>query len=94
MEAVSLFEDFVENVMDGDGLAVGTRVVDTVNTNFFQSTNPSVNLGAQTMLIRNNDFISDVAYETDTVEIGFNGNFTISFWHAYLIESGYDGGVV
>ena len=94
METLTLFEDFQENVIAGDGRAVGTRVIDTVNTPFFQSLNPGVNLGAQTMLIRNNAFISDVAYETDAIEVGYNGNLTVSFWHAYLIESGFDGGVI
>lgn len=94
METFALFDNWQENVMVGGEQAEGTRVRDTVNTAFFQGMSPGVNLGAQTMLIRNNGFESDVAYETSSFEVGFGGDFVVNFWHAYLLEQDYDGGVI
>ncbi|MBO1255044.1 rhombosortase-dependent M36 family metallopeptidase [Alteromonas sp. 5E99-2] len=94
METAALFEDFSENVIVGGSIAAGTLGTDTGNTSFFSSTNPGVDLGAQTMFLNNNTFVSDVAFETRPVEVGFAGDFSIEFWHSYLLEDGFDGGVV
>ena len=46
------------------------------------------------MYLNNNDFQSDVAIESREFDIGFAGDFEVSFWHFYLIENEWDGGVV
>ncbi|GAB3016972.1 rhombosortase-dependent M36 family metallopeptidase [Bowmanella dokdonensis] len=94
MESLSLLNDWQENIMEGDDLAVGTRVIDTDNTGFFQGYNPDVDLEEQTMLLLNNGFQSDVAYETAPFTVGTDGDFEVSFWHFYWLENGWDGGVV
>ncbi|MBE1301611.1 MAG: GlyGly-CTERM sorting domain-containing protein [Alteromonadaceae bacterium] len=92
MESLALFANFKENDLKGG--ASGTQVTDVQFTAFLQQFNPGVNLGAQTMLLLNNGFESDVAFETDMVEVGYGSEFAISFWHMYLLEAGWDGGVV
>lgn len=92
MEDLAVFSDFKENVLKGD--AAGTQQVDTVNTGFFQFLNPLVNLGAQTMFLVNNAFESDVAVETDVMQVGYGQNFSMSFWHFYWLEESWDGGVI
>lgn len=88
----SLF-DLQENVMTGGDLAKGTQsMAADDNVAFFNSF--GFGLGEQTMFIQNNDFESDVAVETKAFDIGFSGNFEVSFWHFYLIENEWDGGVV
>lgn len=94
MESIALFENWKENIMSGDELAVDTRSIDTDNIGFFSSLNPDVDFGAQAMYLNNNSFESDVAYETDTFEIGYAGNFEMSFWHFYWLEQTWDGGVI
>ncbi|MBC3767389.1 rhombosortase-dependent M36 family metallopeptidase [Neptunicella marina] len=94
METAAIFQNWKEHVQAGGDLAEGTRVADMANTGFLQSLNPGVDLGATTMLIYNNDFESDVAYESNAFEVGYNGDFTVSFWHFYWIEEEWDGGVV
>jgi hypothetical protein len=85
--------DWKENVMTGDDLAVGTQSMATGgNINFFNSF--GFGLGEQTMYLNNNDFQSDVAVESREFDIGFAGDFEVSFWHFYLIENEWDGGVV
>ena len=94
METLSFFSDFKENVMRGGENAIGTQQFDTLNTGFFQSLNPGVNLGSQTMYLANNGFESDVAVETDHMQIGYESDFTLSFWHFFWIENTWDGGVI
>ena len=94
METFALFEDFQENVMVGGDEAENTQMIDRANIGFFQSLNPSVNLGAQSMLLINNAFETDVAVETDMMQVGFGTDFTMSFWHFYALEQDWDGGVV
>ena len=94
MEDQSFFNDFKEKVMRGGEDAEGVQTVDTINTSYFQGFNPNVNFGEQTMLLLNTEFESDVAVETDYMQIGYEDDFSISFWHLFMIEGGYDGGVV
>lgn len=92
VSASSLF-DLSENVMFGGSNAVGTQSMDNSgNIGFFDQA--GFGLGAQTMFLNNNGFQSDVAIESKTFEIGYAGDFEISFWHLYLIEQDWDGGVV
>ncbi|KGJ99330.1 rhombosortase-dependent M36 family metallopeptidase [Thalassotalea sp. ND16A] len=93
METTSLFVDWQENVMVGDEFAQGTQSYDDGgNVGWFASF--GYDLGAQTMYLNNNDFQSDVAVETATFEVGYGGDFSMSFWHFYGIEADWDGGVV
>ncbi|MDF2177551.1 rhombosortase-dependent M36 family metallopeptidase [Aliiglaciecola sp. CAU 1673] len=93
MESVSLFNDWRENVMFGGDMAEGTLDVDNGgNVGFFASF--GYDLGEQTLFLNNNGFQSDVAIETKPFQIGYGGNFEVSFWHFYGIEEDYDGGVV
>lgn len=94
METLSMFKDFSEVVMRGGDAAVGTQVIDTINTGFFQGFNPGVNLGSQTMLLINNGFESDVAIETDYMQVGYEADFALDFWHFFYIENTWDGGVI
>ncbi|MFQ3220130.1 MAG: hypothetical protein ACI8R9_000762 [Paraglaciecola sp.] len=94
METLAIFNNWTENIVIGGELAKGTLSTDTLNTAFFASLNPGIDLGQQTMFLNNNDFESDVAFESDAVQIGYGGDFEISFWHVYWLEEQYDGGVV
>jgi hypothetical protein len=95
METIALLDNWKENIMHGGELAVGTRSIDnSANIGFFASLNPGVDLGTQAMSLNNNDFESDAAYETDTFEIGYGGDFEMSFWHFYWLEETWDGGVI
>ncbi|MBQ4849297.1 rhombosortase-dependent M36 family metallopeptidase [Pseudoalteromonas sp. MMG012] len=94
MEGYNLFADFKENVMTGGDLAKGTQNFNTSNTAFFSSGNPDVEFGEQTMFLRNNGFESDVTVESKNFEVGFGNDFSISFWHLYLLEDNWDGGVL
>ncbi|MFC3031581.1 rhombosortase-dependent M36 family metallopeptidase [Pseudoalteromonas fenneropenaei] len=94
MEGLTAFADFKEHVMKGGELAMGTQAVDTQNTAYFASKNPGVNFGAQTMFLANTGFESDVGVETEAFEVGFGPDFSVSFWHLYMLEAGWDGAVV
>ncbi|BDX04741.1 M36 family metallopeptidase [Planctobacterium marinum] len=94
METLASLDNFKENVMYGGSDAAGTQTFDTVNTGYFQSFNPGVDLGSQTMLLLNNSFQSDVAVETDMVEVAYGQDFSINFWHFYWLEEAWDGAVV
>lgn len=94
METLATIDNFKENVMFGGDSARGTQGFDSVNTGFFQSLNPDVDLGTQSMILFNNAFQSDVAVETDMVEIAYGQDFSISFWHFYWLEEAWDGAVI
>ena len=95
METIALLDNWKENIMRGGELAADTRSIDNSgNVGFFSSLNPSVDLGSQVMFLNNNSFESDLAYETDTFEIGYGGDFEMSFWHFYWLEETWDGGVI
>lgn len=51
-------------------------------------------LDSTVMFIGNQAFETDVAFETQTFDVGFAGNFAVSFDHFYSFETGFDGGVV
>ncbi len=91
--AASTIHDLVENVLKGGEQAKGTQDFDNGgNIPFFASF--GFDLGEQAMVLNNNEFESDVAVETRPFEIGYAGDFEVSFWHFYGIEEGWDGGVV
>lgn len=94
METLAIFEDWQENVLVGGEDAEGTQRFDQINTAFFQSRNPNINLGTQTQAFNNNPFESDVAFETRAFTVADEGEFEMSFWHFYLLEETFDGGVV
>jgi fungalysin metallopeptidase (M36)/PA domain-containing protein/K319-like protein len=82
MNTPAVMNDFSENVMAGGDMAQGT---------FSQQNWSADDLYAYGV---NNSFTSDVAFETKTMTVGFNGNFSINFWHFYDLEAKWDGGVV
>ncbi|KAF7764958.1 hypothetical protein PCIT_b1069 [Pseudoalteromonas citrea] len=94
MEGYNLFADFKEHVMTGAELAKGTQTFNTSNTAFFAAGNEGVEFGEQTMFLRNNGFESDVAVETKNFEVGFGNDFSVSFWHLFILEENWDGGVL
>ncbi|MBA6263931.1 MAG: rhombosortase-dependent M36 family metallopeptidase [Colwellia sp.] len=94
MEDISLFKNWTENVMTGGKFAVGTQSFDNGGNIPFFAGSSGVDLGAQAMVIGNNSFQSDVAVETKAIQVGYAGNFEMSFWHFYGLEEGWDGGVV
>jgi len=85
---LSRMNDYKENVLSGISAANGT----------FQLAQWSADDGF--IYASNNQFASDVSYETRAMTVGYEGDYTISFWHYYDMEEeadagfGYDGGVV
>ena len=79
---LSRLNDFTETVMAGDDMAMGTWGLDQWDA--------SDGMIAAT----GNSFVSDVAFQTRPMSVGFDGEYTISFWHLYNMEEGYDGAVV
>ncbi len=49
---------------------------------------------SEVMFIEDRDSESDVAYETRSFNVGFAGDFRVSFDHWYRFETGFDGGVL
>ncbi|CCQ12817.1 Metalloprotease MEP2 [Pseudoalteromonas luteoviolacea B = ATCC 29581] len=94
MEGLTGKADFRQHVMYGGELAANTQTFTSANINFFSGWNPGIDFGQQTMFLQNNDFQSDVGFETEVFEVGYGDNFSISFWHLYLLEADWDGGVV
>lgn len=92
MESYASLNNFKEVVIAGGDMAKGTRALDSTYAGFFESVGHPV--GEQYMYIANNGFSSDVAYETKTFEIGYGGDFVLSFWHYFEFEENYDGGVI
>ena len=92
METYASLNNFKEVVLVGGAQAEGSRALDGVNAAFFNSKGHPV--GSQYMYIANNGFTSDVAYETQTFEVGYGGDFVLNFWHYFQFEDKYDGGVV
>lgn len=84
--------NFKERVLVGGDLAVGSRELDSEDAPFFKSKGHDV--GNQVMWIHNNGFTSDVVYETKPFSVGYAGEFSLSFWHYFQFEAGYDGGVI
>lgn len=79
---LSRLHDFTENVMAGGEMAGDTWGLDQWDADDGMISSTS------------NSFTSDVAYQTRTMSVGFDGDYTISFWHLYNLEEGYDGAVV
>ena len=91
-ETYASLENFKERVLAGGDMAKNSRVLEDILMSIVNSAGQD--LGNQYMLIRNNGFSSDVAYETKAFEVGYAGDFVLSFWHLYAFEDAYDGGVV
>ncbi|XQW84811.1 rhombosortase-dependent M36 family metallopeptidase [Thalassotalea piscium] len=86
-ETVATLHDWTENVMTGGDLAKGTVSLDSTYAGLFP-------VDEQYIFINNNQFTSDVAFETKTFNVGYAGNFTVSWWQYFEIEENWDGGVV
>ncbi|QSX37768.1 rhombosortase-dependent M36 family metallopeptidase [Shewanella sedimentimangrovi] len=87
MEDYSGLADFKENVLAGGDMAEGTGMLDGTYAAYFP-------VDSQYLYIANNGFESDVAFETKPVQIGYGGDFTISWFQYFEIEENWDGGVV
>ncbi|TVP10897.1 rhombosortase-dependent M36 family metallopeptidase [Shewanella sp. KCT] len=87
MEDFAGLKDFNEVVLEGGDLAKGTAQLSSRYAAYFP-------VDTQYLYIRNNGFSSDVAYETKPFTVGYGGDFTMSWFHYFEIEKGYDGGVV
>ncbi|TDF41633.1 peptidase [Alteromonadaceae bacterium M269] len=94
MESLSVLNDWAENVEFGGDAARNSRRLDRLEVDFFQTRNPSIDLGEQSQVINNNGFFSDISYETREFTVLDTGEFTMSFWHFYDFEEGFDGGVI
>lgn len=97
----SAFDDFEspagriswsENVMIGGEAAEGTSSLDSFFTPQLAGLLPG--LGENMLYLNNNSFMSDVSVETQEFDVGFNGDFVVSWTHYYQIEANFDGGVV
>lgn len=82
LNTLSRLHDFTEVVMSGGDMAKGTWGLDQWDANDGMITSTA------------NSFTSDVAYQTRPMSVGYSGDYTISFWHLYNLEEGYDGAVV
>lgn len=82
LNSLARLNDFSETVITGDDFAKNTWGLDQFD----------VNDGM--IAAKANTFISDVVYQTRTISVGFNGDFTIGFWHLYNLEEGFDGAIV
>ncbi|MCL1067467.1 rhombosortase-dependent M36 family metallopeptidase [Shewanella olleyana] len=82
LNTLSRMKDFTENVIAGDVMAIGTFGLDQWDE--FDGL----------LSATGNSFTSDVAYETRPTTVGFAGDYTVSFWHLYNLEEGFDGAVV
>lgn len=82
LNTLSRLHDFTETVMVGGDMASGTFGLDQWDA--------SDGLISAT----GNSFTADVGYQTRPMSVGFDGEYTISFWHLYNLEEGYDGAVV
>ncbi|ARD44722.1 rhombosortase-dependent M36 family metallopeptidase [Colwellia sp. PAMC 21821] len=82
LNTLSRLNDFTETVLQGGDMATGTFFLDQwdADDGLIAATGHS--------------FTSDVAYQTRTMSVGFDGDYSIEFWHLYNMESGYDGAVV
>ena len=95
MESFASRGNFEEKVLfNGVVDAEGTSSLHTQFTAFMQSLNPGVDLGSQMMFLANNSFQSDVAIETREIEVAYGQDFSMSFWHFYWLENGWDGAVL
>ncbi|ACA88026.1 rhombosortase-dependent M36 family metallopeptidase [Shewanella woodyi] len=82
LNTLSRLNDFTETVIVGGEMAKGTFGLDQ-----WDDTDGLISGTG-------NSFTSDVGYETRPTSVGFDGEFTVSFWHLYNLETGYDGAVV
>ncbi|MDG1750189.1 MAG: M36 family metallopeptidase, partial [Thalassotalea sp.] len=84
LNSLATLNDFSENVMSGGDLAKGTFGIDWWDAG---QTDGMIASSAHS-------FESDVAYQTRTINVGFDGEFTIQWWHLYNLEADWDGAVV
>jgi len=82
LNTLARLNDFTETVLSGGEAAAGTFGLAEWGG------------GDGFIYASNNPFTSDVTYETRDITVGYYGDFSISFWHYYDIEEGYDAGVV
>jgi len=92
VETIAGFDNWKENIMVGGDDAKGTSYLDKPAAAFFASR--GIDTGTQMLGLTNNDFKSDVAIETREFEVGYNGDFVVSWWHYFDLEKDWDGGVV
>ena len=92
IETIAGRHNWQENVMFGGELAKGTSYLDTGAAAFFAK--EGIDTGTQMLALLNNPFQSDVAIETREFSVGFNGEFSVSWWHYFVLEKEWDGGVV
>lgn len=84
LNTLATLHDFTENVMIGGDLVNGTFGVawwDAAQTDGMIASSA-------------HSFDSDVAFQTKTINVGFDGEFTIQWWHLYNLEADWDGAAV
>jgi large repetitive protein len=79
---LSRLNDFTETVMVGGDMAKGTFGLDQ-----WDAADGLISSSAHS-------FASDVAYQTRVMQVGYAGDFTITWWHLYNLEADWDGAVV
>lgn len=92
VESVAGFANWTENVQVGGDDAKGTAFLDQASAAIFDSF--GLDTGTQMLGMTNNGFKSDVSFETKEFEVGYNGDFSVSWWHYFDLEEDWDGGVV
>jgi hypothetical protein len=82
LNTLSRLYDFTETVIVGGDMAANTWGLDQWDA------------ADGLIAAEGHSFTSDVSYETRAMSVGFDGDYTISFWHLYNLEAEYDGAVV
>ncbi|MDO6445189.1 rhombosortase-dependent M36 family metallopeptidase [Colwellia sp. 1_MG-2023] len=83
-DTLATLHDFTETVMVG-----GAFAKDTFGVNWWDAGQTDGMIASSA-----HAFESDVAYQTRTINIGFDGEFTIQWWHLYNLEADWDGAAV
>ncbi|MCJ8268199.1 MAG: PKD domain-containing protein, partial [Psychrosphaera sp.] len=91
-EDPTIEHDFKEHVLSGGEAAKGTGRLSNDYVEVWQSFGLDMGLGS--LLIKNNDFESDIAYQTRLFEVGQTGALRFEWAHLWDFEASHDGGVI
>ncbi|NRA84637.1 MAG: peptidase, partial [Gammaproteobacteria bacterium] len=91
IEGVTSSHDWQENVQFGGAIAKGTFYIDTTVAPFLADY--GFETGAKMLGLTNNGFKSDVSIESQSFDVGYGNNFSVSWWHYVDLEESWDGGV-
>lgn len=91
-ETLAILNDFKENVLAGGDRAKGTGRLSHDYAQFWRDN--GVEMGEGSLFIQNNNYFSDVAYETGPIVLGLTGTTVFNWLHYFNFEDSFDGGVI